>query len=214
MAEERSPRRGRGGRRVSPRVYKLLVVSHVVVAVGWLGIVAAKLVLGVAAVTAAAPAAATAGYLATETLDVAFPPVAILTVVTGVALSLGTRWGLVRHTWVVVKQVLTAGVIVTAVRFADGLVASALAAERAPGGPPVPAEPVAGALVRAVSDPATPLLALTAAHALMLVAATALSVYKPWGRIRRARPDAARTRDGGAAPDTPRLAGTRRRSAA
>ena len=45
----------RGERRVSPRVYRLLLSTHIIVSVGWLGIVFAKLVLGLHAMTSDAP---------------------------------------------------------------------------------------------------------------------------------------------------------------
>jgi hypothetical protein len=161
-------------RRLSPPLYRLALVTHLAVSVSWLGVVLAKLVLGLAAVTAA-PGAAAGLYLALGALNVAFPPLAIATVVSGVALSLGTRWGLLRHTWVVTKLLLTVGVIATAVRVGDGVVQGALA------GPPGPVLGD-GTLAGLAAAPAVRLLALTVAHLLMLALATVLSVYKPWGR--------------------------------
>jgi hypothetical protein len=46
-------------RRASPRVYRLLLATHIIVSVGWLGIVFAKLVLGLRAMTSNAPASPT-----------------------------------------------------------------------------------------------------------------------------------------------------------
>ena len=161
-------------RRLSPALYRLALVAHLAVSVSWLGVVLAKLVLGLAAVTSA-PDVAGGLYLALGVINVAFPPLAIATVVSGVVLSLGTRWGLLRHTWVVTKLLLTVGVIVTAVRLGDGLVRGALAA---PAGSPLGDGTPAGLL----ASPAGRLLGLTAAHLLMLAVATVLSVYKPWGR--------------------------------
>jgi hypothetical protein len=80
--------------------------------------------------------------------------------VTGVLLSAGTRWGLLEHYWVVAKLVVTVGVITTAVQL-DGRFAEQ---------------------VIAASAPPTLLLSLVMAHVLMLASATALSVYKPWGK--------------------------------
>ena len=48
-----------GDRRASPRVYGLLLTTHIIVSVGWLGIVFAKLVLGLRAMTSNAPASPT-----------------------------------------------------------------------------------------------------------------------------------------------------------
>jgi hypothetical protein len=147
-------------RRVSPGQYRLLLTAHITTSVGWLGVVFAKLVLGLLAVTSAAGLQLLA---AMEALNVAFPPLAIGTLASGVLLSLGTRWGVLQHWWVVTKLVLTVGVVATAVQLADRAAQAALAN-------PSPATYAA-------------VLALTGTHVLMLAAATVLSVYKPWGRI-------------------------------
>jgi hypothetical protein len=44
-----------GGRRVSPPVYRLLLTAHVIVSVGWLGVVFAKPLLGLRALASDAP---------------------------------------------------------------------------------------------------------------------------------------------------------------
>ena len=164
-------------RRLSPAAYKLVLTAHVVVSVGWLGVVLAKVVLGLVALTTRAPDVAGALYLAMNTLNVAFPPLAIGTAVTGVTLSLGTKWGLVQHYWVATKLVLTVGVIATAVQLGGRLVDQASA---------TPA--VAGTGMNVSIAAVLPLLtALAVAHLLMLGAATVLSVYKPWGKAWFAR---------------------------
>lgn len=48
-------------------------------------------------------------------LNIAFPPAAIGALVTGVLLSLGTRWGPLQHYWVATKLALSVGVIVTGI---------------------------------------------------------------------------------------------------
>jgi hypothetical protein len=167
-------RNPRGERRLSPSQYKLVLTAHIMVSVGWLGVVAAKVVLGVAAMTARTPDVAAALFVGMNVMNVAFPPLAIGTVVTGVVLSLGTKWGLVQHYWVVTKLTLTVGVIATAVQLTDRLV-------RLAGGAPGAAGVDASALLGTGSAPAL-LTYLAMVHLLMLGAATVLSVYKPWGR--------------------------------
>jgi hypothetical protein len=170
----------RGERRVSPSLYKLLLTTHILVSVGWLGVVLAKVVLGLAALVSGAPDVARALYVAMNVLNVAFPPVAIATIVTGVVLSLGTKWGLLQHYWVATKLVLTMGVIATAVQLTDRLVQQAVAV---PTGPAADAGPVLS-----ITAVVTPLLYLAVAHLFMLGAATVISVYKPWGKTWFARP--------------------------
>jgi len=43
----------------------------------------------------------------------------ILTLMTGVVLGLGTKWGVFNYTWVVTKLVLTVAVPATAIRFGE-----------------------------------------------------------------------------------------------
>ncbi|MGH3910976.1 MAG: hypothetical protein ACRDRM_09115 [Pseudonocardiaceae bacterium] len=175
---------------MSPRVYKFLLAAHIMVSVGWLGIVIAKLVLGIAAVTSDAADISVALYVSMDVLNVAFPPLAIGTIATGVLLSLGTKWGLLRHYWVAAKLVLTVGVIVTAVQIGDRFVRQSASA------PPSRATGV-GTILDVAAAPTTLLLSLSVVHVLMLAVATVVSVYKPWGktwfgRARTVRP-AART---------------------
>lgn len=152
-------------------MYKLLLTSHIIVSVGWLGIVFVKLVLGIAAITTDESGVSGALYLSMEVVNVTFPPAAIGTIVTGVLLSLGTKWGLLRHYWVATKLTLTVGVIVTGIALVDRLIQQSIG--QAMGD---------GTILGIASAPATLLISLSVAHALMLGIATIVSVYKPWGK--------------------------------
>jgi uncharacterized membrane protein len=158
-------------------VYKLLLAAHIIVSVGWLGIVFAKLVLGLAAMTSGAPAVSDALYVSMEVVNVAFPPAAIGTLVTGVLLSLGTKWGLLRHYWVATKLALTVGGIVTGIALVNRLIRQSISA---PSGQAVDS----GTMLGIASAPTTLLISLSVAHVLMLGIATVVSVYKPWGKTR------------------------------
>lgn len=167
-------RNTRGERRVSPRLYKFLLAAHIIASVGWLGVVFAKLVLGLAAVTTDAPDASDALYVSMGVVNVAFPPVAIATIVTGVLLSLGTKWGLLQHYWVLTKLALTVGVIATAVRLGDRLVQQSISAPFRPA--------VDDATILGIAWAPALLISLSVAHLLMLGGAAVVSVYKPWGK--------------------------------
>jgi hypothetical protein len=65
--------------------------------------------------------------IVSDALNVAFPPLAMATILSGVLPSLGTRWGLFEHYWIVTKLVLTVGVIATAVQVTSRLTQAALA---------------------------------------------------------------------------------------
>jgi len=175
-------------RRLSPRLRKLVLAAHVVVSVGWLGIVAAMLVLEIAAATAQEVAMAEAAYALIGDVSgtlVAPPPVSfsIAALLTGIVLSLGTRWGLFAYYWILAKLLLTLAVIFSGIFLVDRWIQQASVTPE---------------------GPAPMLLIYTSvAHLLMLGAATVISVYKPWGTTRRGRRDAAPRRvkrgaDGGA----------------
>ena len=167
-------RNKRGERQVPPPVYRFLLAAHVVVSGGWLGIAVAKLVLGLAAATSGAPAVSRPLYLSMEAVNFAFPPAAIATLVTGILLSLGTKWGLLKYYWVATKLALTVGVIATGFTLVDRLILRSISA---------PSAQIVGddAVLGVPSAPAL-LISLSAAHVLMLGVATVLSVYKPWGK--------------------------------
>jgi len=154
---------GRGTRRA-------LLVAHIVAAGAWIGI---DVVLGVLVLTAlsADPAAA---VLCLQVLPLLFWPVLIaglVSLVTGIALGLGTRYGLLRHWWVAVKLVINLVLVVLVALVLRGGLDEA-AARGAAGGPDA-----AEGLDTLVFPPVVSITAL--------VAATVLAVVKPWGRIRR-----------------------------
>ncbi len=177
-------RNKQGERRLSPALYKLLLTAHIVVSVGWLGVVLAKIALKVFAMTTGDSAIAEALYFATGRLNLAFPPLALSTIATGVLLSLGTKWGLVQHYWVATKIVLTFGVIATAVQLGTRI--------PQPTGRAVEESTVLGL----ASSPMVLLLSLSITHLLMLLAATVLSTYKPWGKTWFGRRTAVQPRGG------------------
>lgn len=162
-----------GGWRLIPPAHKLLLATHVLASVGWLGIAVAKLVLGAVAARSVDVSQAQALLLATGVIDRVFPPAAIITLLTGVALGLVTKWGIVQYTWVLLKLMLTVAVPVTAVRLSDRFL---LSAQAQLGGSSTGAETVTAWL----SAPSM-LVWLVGAHIVMLTVATILSIYKPWG---------------------------------
>lgn len=176
VLESSAPTRSRGGpaaRRLSPRLRSFVLTAHVIVSVGWLGVVVAALVLAINAATARDPALSRAAYAAIgEILGtlVAPPPASfsLAALLTGLVLSVGTKWGLLQHRWIVAKLALTVAVILSGILFVDGWVRLATAADARGTAPMF-------------------LIYASLAHLLMLGAATAISVYKPWGRTARGR---------------------------
>ena len=166
-----------------------MLATHIIVSVGWLGIVFAKLVLGLRAMTSRAPGVSDALYLSMEVVNIAFPPAAISSLVTGVLLSLGTKWGLLRHYWVATKLALSVGVIVSGIALVDRLIRQSISA-------PSGQAAGEGTILGIASAPATLLISLSVAHALMLGTAT-VAVYRPWGKTWFDRRKAVRPLQGG-----------------
>ena len=156
---------------LSPGLRRLTLTIHLTSSVGWLGAVAAFLVLAVAAVTSSHPPIVRAGCLA-MLLSVTFVivPLAFASFASGLISALGTKWGLVRHYWVFVKFVMI--LVATCVLLVQ--LASI------------------GRLADAAAKSTTSMVALQTAakrplvHAigglLVLLVTQVLGVYKPWGK--------------------------------
>jgi hypothetical protein len=99
-------------------------------------------------------------------------PASVAALLTGLVQSLGTTWGLFRHYWVVAKLGLT--VLATAILLVHtqliGRVAAAAAESTLSGGD------LHNLRIQLIADAGAGLVAL--------LAATVLSVYKPWGLTR------------------------------
>lgn len=164
-------------RRLTPKAYKLLLLLHIVVSVGWLGLSVGNLTLAVTGLTTDDPGtqhvALGAMYLIGGTLLI---PVSLLSLGSGVLLGMYTRWGLVRYRWVLVKLVLTViAVVLIPLSLLPGLrELSELMAQ-------TPADRLAD-----TGPLATDMLSAGIVSTSMYVTSTVLSVLKPWGRTRRA----------------------------
>jgi hypothetical protein len=183
---------------MTPRVRKLTLTAHVTSSVGWLGAVAAFLVLSIAGLTSADPRVVRGAYLAMDLIGrFLIVPMSGAALATGLVQGLATEWGLFRYYWITVKFVLT--VLATIALLLHQYTAVAEAARRVSGTSAGPmAGPELGRLgIQLVADASLAIV--------VLLAATTLSVYKPWGLTRYGRriqgrstsmPDTARTSDG------------------
>jgi hypothetical protein len=151
------------------KVRRAWLIVHVVSSVGWLGIEIAMLALCLTGMAAGHPASMRGRYDAAAALaDTTLLPAALLMVVSGVVLSVGTKWGLARYHWVFAKLVI-GGVLLVASAFtlnANLRTVADLAGSGSPAG----------------GDTAG-LAGMMSVIALLGLAATVLSILKPWGRI-------------------------------
>jgi hypothetical protein len=92
---------------LSPPGRKLALVAHVGSSVGWLGTVVTSLGLAVIGLASGDPDLVRGVYLVLEPLGWwALIPFSVASLVTGLIQSVGTRWGLLHHYWVVAKLLM------------------------------------------------------------------------------------------------------------
>src|SRR5262245_20699768 len=153
-----------------PRLRNVVLTAHLVVSVGWLAAAVAYAGLVVAALKSQDAQMVRATYLAIQPmLWFAIVPLAFAALLTGIAQSLGTPWGLFRHYWVIFKLVLTViatGILLKNTATVDGW--SALARETAS----TDVNGLKGQLIHAVGG------------VVVLLLITVLGVCKPKGMTR------------------------------
>lgn len=93
---------------MSPGLRKFALASHLTVSVGWIGAVAAYLVLDITVATSQDAQTLRAAYVAMDLITAwAIVPLALSSLLTGLVMSLGTKWGLFRHYWTLISLILT-----------------------------------------------------------------------------------------------------------
>jgi hypothetical protein len=93
---------------MTPGVRRFALTVHLTFSVGWIGAACAFLALVVTAMTSQDPQTLRAAWMAMEVTGwFAIVPLALASLLTGLVMALGTKWGLFRHYWVLVSFVLT-----------------------------------------------------------------------------------------------------------
>jgi hypothetical protein len=150
--------------KLSPRWRKAVLTLHVVASVGWLGTDLVLVTLGISGLSGWRPEVVypALGFVG-QTL---FVPLSLIVWLIGVFNAWVTPWGLLKHWWVAVKLAITTVML--------GLVVFALRPN------------LVAALDQGAALPDRIRLDLVIAPLVsssLLVIATLLSTYKPWGRI-------------------------------
>jgi len=87
---------------------KFALTAHVISSVGWFGAVVCFMALAIAGATSRDAQTIRAVYIAMDLIYwYVIVPLGLASLLTGLVSSLGTEWGLFRHYWVVVKLLLT-----------------------------------------------------------------------------------------------------------
>jgi hypothetical protein len=111
---------------MSPGLRKFALAVHLTLSVGWIGAVVAYLALDVTAATSRDTQTLRAAYIAMGSIArFVIVPLALASLLTGLIMSLGTKWGLLRYYWVLISLLLT--VIATAVLLVETRVIGSMA---------------------------------------------------------------------------------------
>jgi DMSO/TMAO reductase YedYZ heme-binding membrane subunit len=155
-----------------PRLRKFALAAHLTFSVGWIGAVAGYIALDVAAATSQDAQTLRAAYLAMELIAwYVIVPLALASLLTGLVMSLGTRWGLFRHYWVLISLLLT--IIATVVLLVETQTISYFA--------DIAADPrTSGDDLRALGST----LVHSVGGTVVLLVILVLNVYKPRGMTR------------------------------
>lgn len=153
---------------MTPGLRKFTFTTHITSSLGWIGAVIVFLALAIIALTSPDERVVRGTYLVMSPAAwFVLVPLAHASLLSGVALSLGTSWGLFRHYWVVLKLGITV--------FCTVILLIYMGTFRQMAG--LAGDPVVDlSLVRSASPAVHAMLALV----LLLVAAV-LGVYKPFG---------------------------------
>lgn len=93
---------------MTPWLRKLTLAVHLTVSVGWIGAVSAYAAFDVSVLGGEDPQTLRTAYLAMDRIvRYVIVPLAFASLITGIAVSVGTKWGLFRHYWVVISLLLT-----------------------------------------------------------------------------------------------------------
>lgn len=151
-------------------VRKLVLIAHVTTSVGWLGAVVGFLALNAAALMSEDAQLARGAYRSMEWMILySILPLSLGSLIVGVVQSLGTSWGLFRHYWVVFKLIINVLANLILLVYTQTMSAIADAAADAT---------LSAADLRGLG--ASPMVHATGALLLLLLA-TALSIFKPRG---------------------------------
>src|SRR5260370_32751108 len=117
---------------MTPALRKMTITAHVAFSVGWLGAVAAFLVLSIAGLTSHDAEVVRGAYLSMDLISrFIVIPMSFAALATGLLQVLGTPWGLFRYYWILVKFGLA--IFATIALLLHQFVAVAAAARRVSG---------------------------------------------------------------------------------
>jgi hypothetical protein len=146
------------------------LAMHLITSIGWMGAAGAYLAAGVAARVSDQVPTVRAAWITMELIGwLVIVPLGCLAFLTGLVMSVGTRWGLVRHYWVLIALVLTSLALAVLILHMPSVSAGAAVARTGDD----------RAVLQLGGDIAHPALGL-----IVLVVVAVLNLYKPRGLTR------------------------------
>ncbi|MEO6671055.1 MAG: hypothetical protein ABIN36_16355 [Ferruginibacter sp.] len=157
---------------MTARSSKLVLTSHITFSVGWLGAVAVFIVLAITGLTTMDNQLSRSVLIAMDmSAWFVIVPFCLASFFTGLIQALGTRWGLFKHYWIVVKLFLTIAMTILLLLHMQPISYLANVATETS----FQNSRYAGQLLDIITK--------AGAAILVLVFITTISVYKPWGKI-------------------------------
>jgi hypothetical protein len=151
---------------IAHRFRKLALLAHIAFSVGWFGAVITYIALTITGLVSRDPQTVRTVYLALDSIGwFVIVPLSIAALFTGLVQSFGTQWGLVRYWWIVAKLVLTVFAIVILIEHMQDVSRAAHATKD----------------ILSFNQHFRPELVHSIGGVLVVLAAMALSVFKPWG---------------------------------
>jgi hypothetical protein len=155
-------------------IRRLAITAHVAFSVGWLGATAAFLALSIIGITSRDADAVRGAYLSMNAISrFVIVPLCFASLATGLLQALGTPWGLMRHYWTAVKFGLTVFATIALLIHQFGVISVTAKAVLAASSETLFSSALNPLKVELVRAPAISIL--------LLLTATALGTYKPWG---------------------------------
>jgi len=165
---------------MTPTLRKLTITAHVTFSIGWLGAVAAFLVLSIVGLTSRDTEVVRGAYLSMDLISrFVIIPMCFAALATGLLQALGTPWGLFRYYWILMKFGLA--IFATIALLIHQFAVMAVAAKRVSG---AAAETLFSSDLVSLK---TELVRAPSLAILLLLVAATLGVYKPWGLTRYGR---------------------------
>lgn len=160
--------------------HRALVAAHAISAASWVGIACAVVTLSVIGLTTQELDTALIVYQLISYFDITVLPWAnFATTLTGIALGLTTRWGLIRYRWVAAKLIISFAILASAFAYVEDSVGAVVEQ----------AEHLAltGGTTEQLAAGGNVVFAGFGLPLLSLVAAMLLSLYKPGGKTKWGR---------------------------